>query len=73
MRRVDDRLTSRELDAMEALDEVLGRESILFQFHAEAGETLFFHNTKVLHGRTGFSATSNRLIYRTRMHAGCLS
>jgi alpha-ketoglutarate-dependent taurine dioxygenase len=67
------RLTERDLNAIEALDAMLHRDDILFRFHAEAGETVFMHNTKVLHGRTGFPADSHRLMYRIRIHAGCLS
>lgn len=72
MRESEHRLTERDLAAMEALDAVLCRKDVLYQFHAEAGETIFLDNTKVLHGRTGFSEDSDRLMYRTRMHVGCL-
>lgn len=72
-REKDDVLTERDLAAIEMLDATLHRDDILFRFHAEAGETLFMHNTKVLHGRSGFSANSDRLMYRIRIHAGCLS
>ena len=72
-RQKDDRLTERDLDALEVLDGVLHRDDILFRFHADAGETVFLHNTKALHGRTGFSADSDRLMYRMRANAGCLS
>jgi alpha-ketoglutarate-dependent taurine dioxygenase len=65
-------LTDRALAAMEALDACLRREDLLFRFHAEPGETLFLHNTKVLHGRTGFAADSDRLMYRIRTRADCL-
>lgn len=41
-------------------------------FHAEPGDTVFMHNTKVLHGRTGFAADSDRLMYRVRAFATCL-
>ena len=66
------RLTERDIAAMEALDSVLGSKDVLFEFHAQAGETLLLHNTKVLHGRTGFSRDSNRLMYRARVRVGCL-
>jgi hypothetical protein len=64
--------TVAALAAMEVLDAVLRRYTILHQFKLETGETLFIHNTKALHGRTGFAAQSDRLLYRVRMHAGCL-
>ena len=57
---------------MAALDAALQRPDNQFRFHLKAGETLFLHNTKVLHGRTGFAAGSTRLMYRIRVHAGCL-
>lgn len=42
-------------------------------FELGAGETLFMHNTRALHGRTAFSPDSKRLMFRIRMHAGCLA
>jgi alpha-ketoglutarate-dependent taurine dioxygenase len=71
-RQTEDSLTERDLAALEMLDAVLLRDDILFKFHARAGQTVFLQNTKTLHGRTGFSADSDRLMYRMRMHAGCL-
>lgn len=65
-------ISHEALAAMDALDKVLEDESQMHRFRIEAGETLFMHNTKVLHGRTGFEETSNRLMYRIRMQAGCL-
>ena len=66
------RLTERDIAAMEALDSVLCSKDVLFQVRAQAGETFFAHNTKALHGRTGFSHDSNRLMYRVRVQVGCL-
>lgn len=69
----DDPLTDRDLVAMEVLDAALDRPELQYRFHVAAGETMFIHNTKALHGRTGFAADSDRLMYRIRMHAGCLA
>jgi alpha-ketoglutarate-dependent taurine dioxygenase len=63
---------ARERSAMDTLDAVLCRDEIRYQFHAEPGDTVFMHNTKVLHGRTGFAADSDRLMYRVRAFATCL-
>ncbi len=71
-REKDNRLTDDDLAALATLDEVLRREDRLFRFHVEAGETIFIHNTKTLHGRSGFATNSDRLLYRIRIHAGCL-
>ena len=57
---------------MAALDAALEQPENQFRFHLQAGETGFLHNTKVLHGRTGFATDSSRLMYRIRVHAGCL-
>ena len=43
------------------------------QFDLGAGETLFLHNTRALHGRTGFAPDSKRLLFRIRMYAGSLA
>ncbi len=37
------------------------------------GEILFLNNNKTLHGRSAFAADSARLLYRIRVHAGCLA
>lgn len=65
-------LNARGLEALNSLDAALCRNDIVFQFHAEPGETVYIHNTKVLHGRTGFSEQSDRLMYRLRAHAANL-
>lgn len=62
-------LSERSLEALDVLDDVLRRVDLMFQFHAEAGETVYMHNTKVLHGRDGFAEHSDRLMYRVRIHA----
>ena len=66
------RLRRVDLACMAALDTALQHPDNQFRFHLKAGETLFLHNTKVLHGRTGFATDSSRLMYRIRVHAGCL-
>jgi len=65
-------LDDEVLGALDALDAVLQDDIITHRFRMESGNTLFLHNTRVLHGRTGFAADSNRLMYRFRAHAGCL-
>lgn len=67
-----DALPAEELAAMDALDAVLQDDARRHRFHLAAGETIFMQNTKVLHGRTAFAETSDRLMYRIRVHAGCL-
>ena len=64
----------RELGrAQPLIEETLQREEVQFRFHIEAGETIFIHNTKALHGRTAFPDGSRRLMYRIRIPAGCLN
>jgi alpha-ketoglutarate-dependent taurine dioxygenase len=62
-------MSERSLEALNSLDAVLRRADTVFHFHAEAGETVYMHNTKVLHGRTSFSEHSDRLMYRLRIYA----
>ncbi len=66
------RVRESDLSGMAVLDAALERPDNQFRFHLKAGETVFLHNTKVLHGRTGFAPVSTRLMYRVRVHAGCL-
>jgi hypothetical protein len=61
-------ISERSLEALNSLDAVLRRADIVFHFHVEAGETVYMHNTKVLHGRTSFSEHSDRLMYRLRIY-----
>jgi alpha-ketoglutarate-dependent taurine dioxygenase len=68
----DGSLKGRYLDALDALDSALQRHDVRFQFHVGPGETVYLHNTKVLHGRTAFSAKSDRLMYRVRVNAAPL-
>ena len=68
-----DPLAEPELAAMDALDGVLARTDLLFHVRLEAGDTIFLHNTKALHGRTGFAADSDRMMYRIRVRAAGLA
>ncbi len=62
-----------EKDALRPLLKVL-KEYQRFQiFELAAGETLFVHNSRALHGRTAFAQDSKRLMFRVRMNAGCLA
>ncbi|MGK7953097.1 MAG: TauD/TfdA family dioxygenase [Xenococcaceae cyanobacterium] len=54
--------------AIDTLDTVLQQPGFSSQFPLQPGQILFMHNRKVLHGRTGFSLTSDRLLYRVRLH-----
>lgn len=50
------------------------KDTARFQtFPLGAGDTLFMHNTRALHGRTGFAPDSRRLMLRVRVYAGCLA
>ena len=66
------RVSQEAMTAIDALDEVLERSELGLQFKLQAGDILFLDNTRVLHGRTGFSEASERLMYRIRVEAGCL-
>lgn len=66
---VGDRLTWRQRIGLEALDIALRRHVPTYRFGLRPGDILFLHNTKALHGRTGFSADSDRLMYRVRVRA----
>jgi alpha-ketoglutarate-dependent taurine dioxygenase/glutathione synthase/RimK-type ligase-like ATP-grasp enzyme len=61
-------LSDEHRTAIETLDRVLEQTDRFSQFQLQAGQMLFMHNTKVLHGRTGFSDGSDRLLYRVRLH-----
>ena len=65
-------LDEHSLAALMELDHVLGDSEIFDRFHLNAGDVLFMQNRKVLHGRTGFSPDSGRLLFRYRLHAACL-
>ncbi len=62
--------------ARDALRPLLKAMKLVEQFQMfdlGAGETLFLHNSRALHGRTGFAPDSKRLMLRIRMYAGCLA
>ena len=61
-------LSDKYYAAIETLDSVLQQPAQLIQFPLQPGQILFMHNRKVLHGRTGFSPESDRLLYRVRLH-----
>lgn len=65
-------LSDAARDALDALDMALAGPATRWRFHLASGETLFLHNHKILHGRTGFAPGSTRLMYRYRMHSGTL-
>ena len=62
-------LSERQMAALTELDALLAEEGAFDQFHLKSGEILFFHNRKVLHGRTGFADDSKRELYRYRLNA----
>ena len=61
-------LPSQYATAIKTLNEVLEQSAHSIQFALQPGQIVFMHNKKVLHGRTGFSANSDRLLYRVRLH-----
>jgi alpha-ketoglutarate-dependent taurine dioxygenase len=65
-------LAAAERAALDALDAELERPELQHRFQLAEGEIVLLNNLRVLHGRTGMPATSNRLLYRMRAWAGCL-
>jgi len=63
------RLSAEQEDALETLDRLLEETPSFPRLRLAAGDTLFIRNTKVLHGRTGFSPQSPRRLVRLRLHA----
>ena len=63
-------LSDKYRAAIESLDTVLQQSTQLIQFSLQPGQILLMHNRKVLHGRTGLSPESDRLLYRVRLHVG---
>ncbi len=61
-------LPDRYRMAIDNLDTVLQKSARLIKFPLRPGQIVFIHNKKVLHGRTGFSPDSDRLLYRVRLH-----
>lgn len=66
-------LAPEYVSALDALDVLLARDELFFKFHLRPGQTLFMHNQRVMHARTALSPTTDRLLYRLRMHAYSLS
>ncbi len=71
-------LTGRSLSrqhhkAIDQLDSLLQSSELGSQFPLQPGQIAFAHNTKVLHGRTGFSPDSDRLLFRIRLHIPSLA
>ncbi len=58
--------------ALDRLDQILAAGGGTYKFQAEPGEIIIMDNARVLHGRSGFAPSSDRLMYRLRMHCGCL-
>lgn len=61
------------LAALETLDRVLAETEQFSPFKLKAGQIIFMHNQKVLHGRGGFAPDSDRLLYRIRFHLDALA
>ncbi len=61
-------LSPQHQAAIAKLDHLLNQTDLFDQFHLKTGQILLMHNHKVLHGRTGFSTHSDRLLYRVRLH-----
>ncbi|MFN3231844.1 MAG: TauD/TfdA family dioxygenase [Alphaproteobacteria bacterium] len=59
--------------SLEALDAVLEQQDKFYVFHVADGDLLLIDNNRAMHGRTGFSGDSQRLMFRYRAHAGCLA
>jgi hypothetical protein len=64
-------LTTEQIAALDALDGVIGDESIQRQGKLREGELAVFDNLSLLHGRTEFVDTADRrrLLLRTWVHA----
>jgi alpha-ketoglutarate-dependent taurine dioxygenase len=65
-------LSEPHQSALVTLDTLLEQLAPSHQFHVKSGQILFMHNHKVLHGRTGLSTESDRLLYRIRFYTSSL-
>lgn len=65
-------LAEDDLAALAKLDRVLAQSEAFDCFHLDSGDVLFMNNRKVLHGRSGFAADSDRLMFRYRLYAPSL-
>ncbi|MFC3051051.1 TauD/TfdA family dioxygenase [Kordiimonas pumila] len=68
MERDGSTLNASACEALKELDAILAEPSNAFHFKLLAGEAVMMNNKRVMHGRTGFTETSDRLIYRIRHH-----
>ena len=66
-------LSEQHRSAIDQLDDLLQSAELGFRSHLKPGQIIFAHNTKVLHGRTGFSPQSERLLLRIRLHIPSLA
>src|SRR5918999_1192260 len=55
------RLTARQIEAMDTLDEILGRPGIALDMDMQAGDLQLFHNSEIVHARTEFTGTPSGL------------
>ncbi|MDJ0517474.1 MAG: TauD/TfdA family dioxygenase [Trichodesmium sp. MO_231.B1] len=60
-------LSEKHQFAIDALDALLTQTDLLDKFYLKTGQIVLMHNQQVLHGRTGFSEESDRLLYRVRL------
>ncbi len=61
------RLTAGQIEAMNALDEILGRPGIALDMDMQEGDLQLFHNSEIVHARTEFTGTprgQGRLLLR---------
>lgn len=61
-------LSEQHRNAIDQLDKLLQSNELGIRYHLQPGQIMFVHNTKALHGRTGFSPESDRLLLRIRLH-----
>ena len=53
--------------ALEILDKALVNANAQIQFKLQEGDLMFLNNHRILHGRSGFSRSSERLLHRYRV------
>ena len=59
-------ISVKHQNVLKELDSTLERLSTARTFHLTPGQILFINNHKALHGRTGLSTETNRLLHRVR-------
>ncbi|SLN60032.1 Taurine catabolism dioxygenase TauD, TfdA family [Roseovarius albus] len=72
LEEADPPLPEPALAAVRRLDAVLENDSLQHRIKLEAGDVICLHNTKILHGRSAFAQTSDRLMFRLRADVGCI-